>query len=59
MAVKEMLREDQEYLHLAGTNLDQAINCPNTALQGQALTEIEAKSQADLEADLGPVSSRE
>jgi hypothetical protein len=49
MAVKEMLREEKEYQLLAGVNLDHAIGSPDTVVQSEAPTDMETKSEADLE----------
>jgi hypothetical protein len=49
LAVQEMLLEVKEYQELAGANLDQAINSPDTVIHSEAPTEMEARSEADLE----------
>ena len=52
LAVEEMLREDREYQILAGTNLDDAIQSLDTMVPSAAPTEVESRSESDLEGDL-------
>jgi hypothetical protein len=52
MAIQEMVLEDKEYQDLAGANMDQAINSPDTAIHSEAPTEMEGRSEVDFVADL-------
>lgn len=47
-AVKRMLRHDKEYQILAGTNLDQAIHSPDTAIHSPAPSDTDITSEVDL-----------
>ena len=49
--VDEMLKADKEYHLLAGSNLDEAIQSYDTAIQSTAPTETASRSDSDLEDD--------
>ena len=50
-AVEDMVSQDEEYQQLAGTNLEQIILAPETAVQSAAPTENETASETELEVD--------
>ena len=51
MAVEEMLDQDKEYQILAAANLDYAIQSPQTVLHSEAPTEVDSRSEPDLDTD--------